>query len=97
MACTKVISSPTWSNRPCASSSSSSEKLDAARGDSDSASFNSRPTRVEAPVIAILYTGVLLFDYFIGEIYKRLSGPGSAAVGSGKAAAGCLRRRRDHE
>ena len=97
MACTKVISSPTWSNWPCASSSSSSVKLDAARGDSDRASFNSRPTRVEAPAIAILYTGVLLFDQSNDEIYKRFSGSGSAAVGSGKAATGCLRRRRDHE
>ena len=66
MAWTKVISSPTWSNWPCTSSSSSSTKLAAARGDSDRASFNSRPTRVEAPAMAILYTGVLWFDWFDG-------------------------------
>jgi len=44
MGWTKVISSPTWSNWPCAVSSSSRMKLDAASGESSSASFNSRPT-----------------------------------------------------
>ena len=32
----------------------------AAKGDSDSASFSSLPNRVEAPAMAILYTGILL-------------------------------------
>ncbi len=61
----RSTSSPTWSNWPCASSSSSRRKLAAARGDSERASFNSRPNRVEAPAIAILYTGVL---FSVGEV-----------------------------
>ncbi len=59
MAWMKVTSSPTWSNWPCASASSSSEKVAAASGDSERTSFNSRPTRLEAPAMAILYTGIL--------------------------------------
>src|ERR1035437_8024793 len=55
----KVTSSPTWSNCPFASSSSSSTKVAAASGDSEMTSFSSRPKRLEAPAIAILYTGIL--------------------------------------
>ena len=55
----KVTSSPTCSNWPPASSSSSSTNVAAARGDSEITSFNSRPKRDEAPAIAILYTGIL--------------------------------------
>ena len=39
MAWMKVTSSPTWSNWPCASSSSSSAKFAAASGDSDTGFF----------------------------------------------------------
>src|ERR1017187_1232775 len=59
MAWMKVTSSPTWSNCPFASSSSSSTKVAAASGDSEMTSFSSRPKRLEAPAIAILYTGIL--------------------------------------
>src|ERR1017187_390249 len=55
----KVTSSPTWSSCPFASSSSSSAKVAAASGDSEMTSFSSRPKRLEAPAIAILYTGIL--------------------------------------
>src|ERR1035437_532594 len=55
----KVTSSPTWSSCPFASSSSSSTKVAAASGDSEMTSFSSRPKRLEAPAIAILYTGIL--------------------------------------
>src|SRR5579863_8866875 len=61
IAWTKVISSPTWSSWPSASSPSSSMKLAAANGDSEMASFSSRPSGVDAPAIAILYTEFLLF------------------------------------
>ena len=55
MGWTNVISSPTWSSWPSASPSSCKTEVAPAKGDSDSASFNSFPSSDEAPAIAILY------------------------------------------
>src|ERR1035437_9376621 len=67
MAWTNVTSSPTWSSRPRDCSSSSSTRLAAPIGDSDKASFSSRPTSVDDPAIAILYTDNLLLFALISE------------------------------
>jgi hypothetical protein len=93
---------------PLRFSSSSSTKLAAASGDSEMASFNSRPKRLEAPAIAILYTGILQSNRKFTEngngISKEIAvNPATKSISSsfGLFLRDCgrlvgLRRRRDH-